>query len=251
MAGMLDGKRCIVTGGASGIGKATAREFAKEGARVLIADINAARLEGTQAEFREEGFQVETLQTDLSVKAGAISVCDRMIELFGGIDGIVNSHGITHLLDTIATETPEEIYDLTLATNLKSVFLICGAALPHMRANGGSIVNIASIGALIGWGGISYTASKGGLCAMSRQIAYQEASNNIRCNTILPGRVDTELVAVLGAKQHMAKPPTIPGMLSRFALPEEVAYLAAFLISDRSAYITSSAYVIDGGLAQH
>lgn len=251
MGSLLEGKAALITGGASGIGKATAREFAGQGARVLIADINASRLSVTKAEFASSGLEIEAVAVDLTVKAESQNLCQTMLERFGRLDVIVNSHGISHLHDTTITETPEDVFDLTIATNLKSVFLLAGIAIPHMRERGGSIINIASIGAIVGWAGVSYAASKAGLTAVTRHIAYQEAGSNIRCNSILPGAVDTEMVKVLPRKAHMTPIPTIPGKLARIAQPEEIAYLATFLASDRAAYITGASYVIDGGLTHY
>jgi NAD(P)-dependent dehydrogenase (short-subunit alcohol dehydrogenase family) len=243
---LLEGKACLVTGGAAGIGYAIAREAVAEGARVMIADVNAAR--ATEA-ARELG--CESIAVDLSVKAQATAAAEAMIDRFGRIDALINSHGITTHEDTLVTVTDEAVLDRILAVNLKANFYLCGAAIPHMRSRGGAIVNIASVGAIAGYGGAAYTASKGALVALGRQIAYQEAANRIRCVSLLPGHTDTEMVRVSQGKQGMAPYPNFAGSLQRMASPEEISGLAIFLVSDRGAFITGATYVVDGGVSQY
>lgn len=243
---LLEGKACLITGGAAGIGKAIARECKAEGASVMIADINEERAKAVAEELG-----AEAVCADLSKKSGAEATCAAMLEKFGRIDGLVNSHGFTTHEDTLVTITSEEVLDRILAINLKSNFYLCGAVIPHMRANGGAIVNIASVGAIAGYGGAAYTASKGGLVALSRQIAYQEAANKIRCIALLPGPTDTEMVRVATTKQGMAPYPNFAGSLQRMAQPEEISGLAVFLLSNRASFITGTTYVVDGGGSQY
>lgn len=243
---LLEGKACLVTGGAAGIGYAIAREAAAEGARVMIADINADR-----AEEAARSIGCRSIAVDLSVKAEAARSAEAMITHYGRIDALINSHGITTHADTLVTVTDEEVLDRILAVNLKANFFLCGAAIPHMRGDGGAIVNIASVGAIAGYGGAAYTASKGALVALSRQIAFQEAANRIRCVALLPGHTDTEMVRIAQGKQGMAPPPNFAGSLQRMATPEEISGLAIFLVSDRGAFITGATYVVDGGVSQY
>ncbi len=243
---LLEGKACLITGGAAGIGKAIAREAVEEGAQVMIADVNAERVAAVAAELG-----CESIAIDLSIKAEAERAVSETVGRFGRLDALVNSHGITTHEDTLVTVTSEAVLDRVLSVNFKANFYLCGAAIPHMRTAGGAIVNIASVGAIAGYGGAAYTASKGALVALSRQIAYQEAEYAIRCVALLPGHTDTEMVRVAKSKKGMAPYPNFAGSLQRMAKPEEIAGMAIFLISDRGAFITGATYVVDGGATQY
>jgi NAD(P)-dependent dehydrogenase (short-subunit alcohol dehydrogenase family) len=246
MMSLLDDKVCLVTGGAAGIGRAIAEEACAEGARVMIADVDATRAAARAAELG-----CAFVAADLSSKAEAERVVAAVIERFGRIDAMIASHGITSQQDTLVTQTPEDVLDRVLAVNLKANFFLCGAALPPMRATGGAIVNIASMGAITGYGGAAYTASKGALVSLSRQIACQEAAHNIRCVALLPGPVETDMLRVTHAKQGMVPFPDLAGSLRRLGRPDEIAGLATFLVSDRASFITGATYVVDGGISMY
>ena len=165
---------------------------------------------------------------------------------------MANCHGISMLQDTKIVDVSEETFDRTIAVNLRGTFLMCKYGLPHLKqAGGGAIVNLASGAALFGGGGTSYTASKGGVTAITRAIAFQHAANSIRCNSICPGPVDTPMLQISMKKFGMTKFPAPRGTIQRIAQPEEVAYLIMFLASDEAAYITGATYTIDGGATQH
>jgi NAD(P)-dependent dehydrogenase (short-subunit alcohol dehydrogenase family) len=146
----------------------------------------------------------------------------------------------------------EEVFDRTIAVNLRGIFLLCKYGVPHLkRAGGGAIVNLASTAALRGGGGTSYTASKGGVAAITRAVAFQNAAENIRCNAIYPGPVDTPMLQISMKKLGLKTMTAGPGIVPRIARPEEVAGLISFLVSDEATYITGAAYTIDGGATQH
>jgi NAD(P)-dependent dehydrogenase (short-subunit alcohol dehydrogenase family) len=154
--------------------------------------------------------------------------------------------------DTRIIEVPEKVFDRTIAVNLRAVFLLCKYGVPHLkRAGGGAIVNLASVAALSGGGGTSYTASKGGVTAISRTVAFQNAADSVRCNSICPGLVDTPMLQISMKKLGLTTMTSRPGTIARIARFEEIAYLVTFLVSDEAAYITGATYTIDGGASQH
>jgi len=153
--------------------------------------------------------------------------------------------------DTRIVDVPEEVFDRTIAVNLRGVFLMCKYGVPHLKRGGGAIVNLASAAALSGGGGTSYTASKGGVTAITRAVAFQNAAENIRCNSICPGPVDTPMLQISMKKLGLTTMTPGRGAIPRIARPEEVAFLITFLVSDEATYITGATYTIDGGMTQH
>jgi NAD(P)-dependent dehydrogenase (short-subunit alcohol dehydrogenase family) len=154
--------------------------------------------------------------------------------------------------DTKIVDVPEEVFDRTIAVNLRGMFLLCKYGIPHLKgAGGGAIVNLASVAALAGGGGTSYTTSKGGVAALTRAVAFQNAAENIRCNSICPGPVDTPMLQISMKKLGLSTMTSRPGTIPRIARPQEVASLITFLVSDEAAYITGATYTIDGGASQH
>jgi NAD(P)-dependent dehydrogenase (short-subunit alcohol dehydrogenase family) len=246
----LKDKVAIVTGAASGIGRAVAQVFAREGAQVALVDINEAGLRETHATIAEG--QSFIAPADVSRTEDVKRALDQAAARFGKITTMANCHGISLMQDTKIIEVPEEVFDRTIAVNLRAIFLLCKYGVPHLkRAGGGAIVNLASGAALGGGGGTSYTASKGGVAAISRAVAFQNAAENIRCNSICPGPVDTPMLQVSMKKLGLTSMTARPGTIPRVARPEEVAYLVTFLASDEAAYITGATYTIDGGASQH
>ena len=251
----LAGKVSIITGAASGMGQAAAVIFAKEGSMVVAADINEEGLKRTEAQVRDAGGQVVVSRTDVSSSGDVQALVRLAVEAFGGIHVLYNNAGLRHPNDVFATELDEEIWDRVIDTNLKGMFLTCKYAIPVMlQGGGGSIVNTSSIGGLKAADSTAYGASKGGVIALTRNIAKQYAPA-IRANSICPGPVDTPMLAVAlesirGARPEIATAAAKAGtMLQRWADPSEIGNLALFLASDDSSFITAANFSIDGGMA--
>jgi len=248
----LAGKAAIVTGGASGIGRATAQRFVAEGARVLAVDVNAEGLEETVGLVKASGGVLHAAVADVSRGDDARAVVAQAMQDFGAVHLLANMHGISESSDTNILNVSEEVFTRTWEVNVKALFLLCKAALPEIeRSGGGAIVNMSSGAALGGSGGTAYTASKGGVNALTRAIAYQFAAKNIRCNAICPGPIDTPMMHRSFEKLGMTNLPIAPGRVPRIGRPEEVAALVTFLCSDEAAFITAATYTIDGGATGH
>jgi NAD(P)-dependent dehydrogenase (short-subunit alcohol dehydrogenase family) len=249
----LQGKVAIVTGAASGIGRSVAQVFAREGCKLTLVDINEAGLKETLGMLQASpGVEAIAAPADLSRSEDVQRVIGQAMSKYGQLTSLANCHGISMLEDGRILDVPEEVFDRTIAVNLRSLFLTCKYALPHLKqAGAGAIVNLASGAALGGGGGTSYTASKGGVAALSRAVAYQGSADNVRCNSVCPGPVDTPMLQISMKKLGVKSMANRPGTLQRIARPEEVAFLIAFLISDEAAFITGATYTIDGGMTQH
>jgi len=247
----LNGKRAIVTGSAAGIGAAIAERFVAEGARMVIADWHAEKAEAMAAQLRERGGDAVAIAVDVSLPESAQAMVEQCVARFGGLDILVNNAGIVHPKDSEIETTPEDAWDATLAVNLKGVFLCAKFAVPAIAASGGgAIVNIASTVALVGSfpAQIAYTASKGGVLAMSREMAVGLARRGIRVNAICPGLTATEMAAglVRDDAAYQLRRQHIP--MGRMGQPAEIAATAAFLASEDASYITGQAFPVDGGL---
>ena len=246
--GRLDGRVAVITGGASGIGLASVRRLASEGARVVVGDVD---VEGGQAAAGEvDGLFVRTDVTDEEqVKA----LFQTAVDTFGGLDVAFNNAGISPPEDDSILETGADAWHRVQQVNLTSVYLCCKHAIGHMRERGrGSVINAASFVAVMGaaTSQISYTASKGGVLAMSRELGVQFAREGIRVNALCPGPVNTPLLRELFAKDpERAARRLVHIPLGRFAEPEEIAGAVAFLASDDSSFITASSFLVDGGIS--
>lgn len=248
----LAGKVAIVTGAASGIGRAVVLRFVAEGARVLAVDVNAEGLEATARETGAGRDTVLTLAADVSQAAECQRVVDKAVSAFGRLDILANMHGISEMSDTNILAVSEEVFQRTWEVNTRAIFLLCKAAIPELqKVGGGSIINMSSGAALGGSGGTAYTASKGAVNALTRAIAYQFAKDYIRCNCVCPGPIDTPMMHRSFQKLGLTDLPIPPGRIPRIGRPEEVAALVAFLASDESAFITAATYTIDGGASGH
>lgn len=250
--GRLTGKTAIVTGAASGIGRATAARLAAEGACVLAVDQNEGGLAATVEEIAAAGGTARPAAGDLSSHEVCKAVVSAVVSAFGGLHIVANMHGMSDFTDTKILTVTEDVFTRTWEVNAKAIFLLCKEAIPHLqRAGGGSIINMSSGAALGGSGGVAYTASKGALNALTRAIAYQHAADNIRCNCVCPGPIDTPMMHRSFEKLGLTNLPIAPGRVPRIGRPEEVAALVAFLASDESQFITAATYTIDGGATGH
>ena len=243
----LKDRVAVITGGASGIGLATARRFAAEGARVVIADLDPAT-----GEVAADEVDAVFRQVDVADEAQVNAVFDGIAAEFGRLDIAFNNAGISPADDDSIETTELPAWDRVQDVNLKSVYLCSRAALRHMVPAGkGSIINTASFVALLGsaTSQISYTASKGGVLAMTRELGVQFARQGIRVNALCPGPVNTPLLQELFAKDpERAQRRLVHVPMGRFAEPEEIANAVLFLASDESSFITASTFVVDGGI---
>jgi NAD(P)-dependent dehydrogenase (short-subunit alcohol dehydrogenase family) len=244
----LEGRTAIVTGGSSGIGLASARRFTEEGARVVLVDVDDDR--GHRAAEELGAHYVHCDVTDEGQVEGMVTEANAT---FGSVDLAFNNAGISPPDDDSILETGLDAWRRVQEVNLTSVFLCCKAVLPYMRAQGrGSIINTASFVAVMGaaTSQISYTASKGGVLAMSRELGVQFAREGIRVNALCPGPVDTPLLRELFAKDpERAARRLVHIPMGRFAKAEEIANAVLFLASDESSFITASTFLVDGGIS--
>jgi len=236
----LAGKVCVITGAAGGIGSATAEVFAREGARVVCVDL------------AEHAIGELALRADLTEEDDVRELYGRVRDELGQIDVLFNNAGISPTDDASVLDTTLEAWERVQAANLRSVFFCCKHGIPHLEANGGgSVINTASFVAILGaaTSQISYTASKGGVLALSRELGVEFAKRGIRVNALCPGPVDTPLLRELYAKDpEQAARRLVHVPMERFANAAEIANAALFLASDESSYITATAFAVDGGI---
>jgi len=247
----LQDKVAIITGAGSGIGREAALIFAREGARIVVGDLNEEGGRQTVADVTAKGGEALYVQADVSKAASMENLVRETEAHFGKLDVIFNNAGIFPDADGSVLDTSDEVWDLVMTVNLKGVFLGCKFAIPALiRAGGGCIINSASFVALIGaaTSQIAYTASKGGVLSMTREIAVEFARQNIRANALCPGPVFTPLMqSILSdpAKRQRRLVHIPPG---RFAQAQEIANAALFLASDEASYVNGATFVVDGGI---
>ncbi len=243
----LEGKVALITGAASGIGLETARRFAAEGASVVCADLDGEGAERTAAELPS----AIGLAADVSSSADAAAMVAAAEDTYGALHVAFNNAGIMLGADGDAESTDEDVWDTTMAVNLKGVFLGCKHQVPAMRrAGGGSIINTASFVALMGAATpqIAYTASKGGVLAMTRELAVIHAREGIRVNALCPGPLRTELLMKFLNTEEKRQRRLVHIPIGRFGEAHEIAKAALFLASDESSFVTGATFVVDGGI---
>ncbi len=249
MSNRLDGKVALITGSASGLGRVAAELFAAQGAQVVVADVadGDAAVNAISADGGEAAFVRTDVTDDDSVRAAV----EFAVETFGGLDVLHNNAGVMLTSDDDPVSTPLETYQATMEINVKGVLLGCRHAIPAMLARGGgSIVNVASFVAHMGAATpqIAYTASKGAVLAMTREIAVTYARRGIRANALCPGPVMTPLLAAFLSDEERRNRRLVHIPMGRFGDPSEVAHGALFLASDDSSWMTGQSLIIDGGI---
>ena len=251
MAGRLSGKVALITGAASGIGRESALLFASEGARVLVADLDVAAGEATIAAIAKAGGEARAIRCDVARGADLEAAVAAAEQHFGALHVLFNNAGIFPANDGSPVDTPDDVFDRVIAVNLKGVFFGCKYGIPALlRAGGGSIINTASFVAVMGaaTSQIAYTASKGGVLAMTREIAVEYARQGIRAFSLCPGPVNTPLLAEFLAAPEARARRFVHIPMGRLAEAPEIANAALFLASDESSYVTGSTFLVDGGI---
>ncbi len=247
----LASKTALITGGGSGIGAATARRFAAEGARVAVVDLDGDAVHSVASEIEAAGGTAVAIVADVSVASAVEAMVATTEEVFGRLDVLFNNAGIMHVDDGDAESTEESVWDLTMDINLKGVWLGCRYGIPALRrAGGGSIINTASFVALMGAATpqLAYTASKGGVVAMTRELAVIHARENIRVNAICPGPLRTELLMRVLDTEAKRDRRLVHIPMGRFGEAVEIANAALYLASDESSFTTGTEFVVDGGI---
>jgi len=243
----LKNKVAIVTGAGSGIGRAISKEFAKEGAKVIVADYNEETAKETMAMIKENGGESAVSKTDVSQKEQIETMIKLAVDTFGGLDILVNNAGVALMADLASTT--DEIWQKTLDVDLKGVFLGIKAAFSEMEKRGkGKIINTASIAGLVGFQGITaYCAAKGGVVNLTKETALDLASKKINVNAIAPGVIKTNMTVDILKDPKQAEAMLAQTPIGRFGEPEDIAHLAVYLASDESDFMTGQTIAIDGG----
>ena len=250
MAGRLAGKTALVTGGGGGIGRAAARLFAAEDAKVVVTDANAKAGEETVSKIMDEGGSATFAGGDVTSSADVAATIRFAERRYGALHILFNNAGIFPDEDGSVVDTDEAVFDRVIAVNLKGVFLGCKHGIPALlRAGGGSIVNTASFVAVMGSATAqsAYTASKGGVLALTREIAVEFARKGIRANALCPGPVNTPLLQTLLADPAARARRLVHLPMGRLAEAEEIANAVLFLASDESSYVNGATFLVDGG----
>jgi NAD(P)-dependent dehydrogenase (short-subunit alcohol dehydrogenase family) len=247
----LEGKVALVTGGASGMGRAASALFAREGAKVVLTDVADEDGEAAAAEIRQQGGEAAFVHADVSEEADAEAMVDSAVERFGGLHVLYNNAGVMPPEDGSVDALDERIWDLTFAVNVKGVAFGCKYGVPALMASGGgSIVNVASF---VAWMGAAtsqtaYTSSKGAVLAMTREIAVEYARRGVRCNALCPGPIETPLLMKLLSDEAKRQRRFVHIPMGRLGRAEELAKAALFLASDDSSFMTGASLIVDGGI---
>jgi NAD(P)-dependent dehydrogenase (short-subunit alcohol dehydrogenase family) len=251
MANRLEGKIALITGGASGQGRTAAVRFAAEGATVVLSDVNEEGGTQTMHMVQENGGEALFVAADVSMEAQAAEMVQAALRQYGALHILYNNAGIVgHDVDTDVTRLRVDVWERILNVNLRGVFLGSKYGVPALiESGGGSVINTASIAGLIGspFAGHAYTASKGGVIALTRAMAMAYASQGVRVNAICPGGVDTPMVAGLQQREGMQEQFAAAHPLGRLGTADDIASMAIYLASDESSWVTGSIFTIDGG----
>ena len=247
----LDGKVALVTGAGSGIGRESSILFAAEGASVVAVDVNEDAAKETVALIEKAGGKATAVHADVTEASDSGAMIAAAEKEFGKLDVLFNNAGIMHSADDDAISTTEDVWDLTMEINAKGVFLGCKYGIPALqRAGGGSVINTASIVAVIGsaTAQVAYTASKGAVLAMTRELAIVHARQNIRINALCPGPLRTELLMKFLDTEEKLQRRRVHIPIGRFGEAKEIAKAALYLASDESSFMTGAQFIIDGGI---
>lgn len=247
----LKDKVALITGGGSGIGYRTALLFAKEGASVVVVDINSEGANKTVDEIEAQGGKAIYVRADVSSAVDSERMIQAAEDKYGALHILFNNAGISHAQDDDAINTSEEVWDLTMQINVKGVFLGCKYGIPALRrAGGGSIINTASFVATLGAATpqLAYTASKGAVLSMTRELSTIHAREGIRVNALCPGPLRTELLMKYLNTEEKKQRRLVHIPMGRFGEAEEIAYAVLFLASDESSFVTGSNFLVDGGI---
>jgi NAD(P)-dependent dehydrogenase (short-subunit alcohol dehydrogenase family) len=249
----LEGKVSIITGAGGGMGRVAAQLFAREGARIVVAEYGDAAGQETVNLVREAGGEATFVKVDVSTEAGAKAMVDAAMDTWGRVDVLYNNAGVMPEADHSVIDTDVETWDRVMAVNVRGVFLGCKHAIPRMiDGGGGAIINIASFVALLGCSvpQDAYTASKGALLALTRSLAVQFGPQGVRTNAICPGPVETPLLMDWLVKDEEAKRIRLArNPTGRFGKPEEIVAMAVYLASDESRWTNGASLVVDGGIS--
>ncbi len=247
----LQGKVALITGGGSGMGKVASELFAAEGAKVVLTDVNDAAAEAVAVSIAQAGGEAIHLHADVSSESDAEAMVTKAVERFGRLDVLYNNAGVMLDADGSVHATDAAVWDTTLAINVKGVAFGCKYGVPAMLENGGgSIINVASFVAWLGaaTSQTAYTASKGAVLAMTREIAVEYARMGIRCNALCPGPIDTPLLQELLDDPARRRRRMVHIPMGRLGKAEELAKAALFLASDDSSFMTGASLIVDGGI---
>jgi NAD(P)-dependent dehydrogenase (short-subunit alcohol dehydrogenase family) len=250
----LANKIAIITGAGSGMGRAASLLFAREGAKVTVADVDAKTGEETVAEINKAGGEALFVPVNVADEAQVQRMVVATVERFGAVHVLYNNAGIMPADDGAVTDISEQTWDKVLDVNLKSAFFCCKYAIPEMiKAGGGSIINTASFVALLGCTvpQDAYTASKGGMISLTKSLAVQYARHGIRANAICPGPIETPLLRMLWTSEEERNKRLNRIPLGRFGTPEDIVYLALYLASDEASWTTGAVMVADGGITSN